>query len=180
MYVSSTAPVPQNSMSPVNPAKAARYNNRKMRVFEAVEFAASRYDCSAPPDAFPGLGVNFQYQVQRAAALLNQIGSPISTATQAQAKSTATGTASAPKVSPLNPVNTNPATKQPVKQVGPWDAPAWGDYSTAYPPICTPGTDILDAIRSHPWIALGSLAALLLAGGVLTAAGVRRYRRRRR
>ncbi len=179
MYVSSTAPIPQNSMSPLNPNKVARSVYAKQRVALEVARAISEYNCAAPVSSFSGQGPNFQYQVSRAAQLLNQTGQAIANAADAQRKSTATGTSSAPHVTPLNPVNTNPTAEPQVTQPGPWAVPNWGDAASAYPGICTPGTTLLDAMANHPWWTLGALAAIALAGGAL-GAGVKRYRGRRR
>lgn len=182
MYVSSAAPIPQNSMTPMSAAQSAWYNAHKMRIFREVAWAASRFACTSPVDSssFSGFGLNFQYQVQRAAGLVNDAGSALSkAATAAASSSTTSGTA--PQVIPLNPVQTNPAAPDNVPSLGPWDTPRWGNAATARPPSCAPaGQDLLAMIQMHPWWALGAAAAVLLAGGVLTTAGVKRYRRRRR
>ena len=176
MYVSSTAPIPQNSMSPVPPRKAYRYNLRKQVVGLAVARADSNYACAAPASSFQGFGLNFQYQVQRATDLLNRINSTM-TAPQAQAGSSSTGTSGAPKVIPLNPVDTTPKPKPKIPPVGTWDTPAWGNAATAWPPICTPGQSLLNALQNNPGWALGGLVALLLAGGVIGVGSAKRRRR---
>ena len=176
MYVSSTAPIPQNSTSPLPAVQAARYNARKNRVMLAAYLAKQTYSCAAPVSSFQDFGTNFQYQVQRADDLLNRIGQNLS-AVSAQAGATSQGTSGAPKVTPLNPVDITPKPKPQVTQPGPWDAPQWGDSATALPAICTPGQSFLEALQNNPGWALGGLVAVLLAGGVI-GAGVKRRRRR--
>ena len=176
MYVSSTAPIPQNSMSPLPPGKAIRYAQRKARVQVSVANAMAVYSCSAPVSSFKGFGLNFQWQVQRADNLLNQLNINL-TLPSAQAGATPSGTSGAPSVVPLNPVNTQPKDKPAVPPVATWDAPTWGDAATAYPGICTPGKSILDWMQSNPGWALGGLAAVLLAGGVIGTGAAKRRRR---
>lgn len=176
MYVSSTAPIPQNSMSPLPPGRAARYTIRKQITELSVARAASNYACAAPVSSFSDFGFNFQMQVKRADDLLNRLNVGL-TLPAAQAGSTSTGTSGAPKVVPLNPVDTRPTPKPNVKPVGSWDAPQWGDAATAFPPICTPGQSIITWMQQNPGWALGGLAAVLLGAGVI-GTGVARRRRR--
>lgn len=178
MYVASDAPIPNTSTGPMNPEIRARYNARKNRVFSAVMWAASRYDCQGtiPVDAFPGAPANFLYQVQRDAALLNKLGwgNLLNSSTAQQAVSS-TGTNVAPTVTPLNPVNTNPTAKQNVPQQGPFDTPPWGDAGTEWPGVCTPGSSFLNWLQQNPWLGLGALAAVALGAGVI---GTKQRRRR--
>lgn len=175
MYVSSTAPIPQNSMSPIPPEVSARYNARKARVMTAAAKAAANYACSTPVSTFSPFGRNLQYQVQRDLNLLNHLNQGL-TARTAQRGATATGTSNAPKVIPLNPVDTNPKPKAAVPQQGPFDAPVWGDYDGPWPGVCTPGTTILGWIQQNPWWAIGGIAAVALASGAV-GAGIKRRRR---
>ena len=176
MYVSSTAPIPQNSMSPMDPVKSARYNARKNRVFQSVMWAASRYACTSPMDSgsFQSFGPNLQYEVQRAQNLLNVVGSGLSPQQMTQASVSKTGTSNAPSVIPLNPVDTNPKPKATVKPLGPWDTPQWGDSSSQLTPLCTPGASLLQAMQDHPWWTVGALAAVALATGALGTTARRR------
>lgn len=176
MYVSSTAPIPQNSTSPVPIDASNRYQARKARVLLAAANAAANYACATPVSAYSPFGLNFQFQVQRALDLLNHLNQGL-TAPSAQSKATSTGTRNAPKVIPLNPVDTNPKPKPSVPSQGPFDAPVWGDYDGPWPGVCTPGTTILSWIQQNPWWALGGIAAVALASGAV-GAGVRRRRRR--
>ena len=175
MYVSSTAPIPQTSTSPLPAAKAARYTMRKQITELSVARAASSYACAAPVSSFSDFGLNFQYQVKRADDLLNRLNVGLSLPA-AQAGSSSTGTSGAPKVVPLNPVNTTPTNKPDVKPAGSWDTPTWGDAATAWPGICSPGQTILGWMQANPGWALGGLAAVLLAGGVIGAGAKRRRR----
>ena len=166
----------------MSPAQTARYNARKNRVFQAVEWAASRYDCTSPVDSnsFSGFGLNFQYQVQRAAGLLNSAGMALSPAQISQASVNTADTGNAPKVIPLNPVDTNPKPQSPMPTLGPWDTPSWGDAATILPASCTPLASLLQAMQDHPFWTLGALGALvLIAGGTEVAVHRRRTRRRR-
>lgn len=176
MYVSSTAPIPQNSTSPIPAGTSARYLTQKARVMTAAAQAAADYACSTPVSSYSRFGLNFQYQVQRAINLLNHLNQGL-TAPTAQKAVTSTGTSDAPKVIPLNPVDTNPRAKQTVPQQGPFDAPRWGDYDGVWPGICTPGATILSWIQQNPWWAIGGVAAVALASGAV-GAGVQRRRRR--
>jgi hypothetical protein len=173
MYVSSTDPIPQNSMSPLPPGPAADYDARKTRTLTAAALAAANYACSTPVSAFSGQGRNFQYQVMRAINLLNHINTGL-TAPTAQRKVTSTGTGGAPKVIPLNPVDTNPKPKPVVPQQGPFDAPVWGDADIQWPGTCTPGASILQWVQQNPWWAVGGVAAVALASGLLGSQGRRR------
>jgi hypothetical protein len=179
MYVSSSAPIPQNSMTPMSSAMRARYNGRKNRVFQSVLWAASRYACTSPVDSnsFQPFGLNLQYEVQRAQKLINAAGNQLSSAQITQASVSTSGSGhDAPKVIPLNPVDTNPEPRPDMKRLGPWDAPTWGDSSTVpLAPICTPGKTLMQAFQDHPWWAIGAFAA---AGLAIGAFGVGASRRR--
>ena len=178
MYVPSTDPIPQNSMTPDGTLATQQSDVRKQRTFTSVMWAASRYACAGtiPPEAFPGFGLNFQYQVSRAASLLNSAMATIAKESQAQKSLSSSGTSGAPKVVPLNPVDTRPQPKPDIPQQGPFDTPMWGDYQGQFPGICTPGQSILNWIQSNPWWAIGGVAAVALASGAV-GSGIRRRRR---
>lgn len=181
MYVSSSSPIPDISTEPLDPAEATAYNARKRRVFLAVANAASRYDCAPAVGSFMGWGLNFQNQVRRARALLNQVGTALSstvpavgpmvvipTVAEAQARITSSGPSSPPIVIPLAPVLTNPSP--PLSSPGAnWDAPHWGNAATAAGTVPTPQT----AAARHPWVTLGIAAALAMAAGILKGGGRR-------
>lgn len=177
MIVSTTAPLPHNSLDPPSPARQMAFYARKQRTFSAVASAASRYNCSAPVASFPGLGLNFQMQVQRAINLLNSIGQPL-TAAQSTGASRSTGTGGAPTVVPFNPVQLTPNSQDPPAQ-GPFDAPDWGNYSGEWPVICSPLRSLLDSLQAHPGWALGGLAAVALAAGAFGSKRRNPGRRRR-
>ena len=177
MYVSSTAPIPQHSMSPMNPATRARYNRRKQRIFLAVASAASRYDCASAPATFDGFGANFLYQVDRARALLNQVGTLLSSefpaglitplpAGAVQKSITSTGTSGAPAVVSWSPATTNPAPADPAQPAN-FAGPHWGDAATQDAQVPVPAT----AAARHPWLTVGAIAALALAAGILNGGG---------
>jgi hypothetical protein len=178
MYVSSDAPLPQNSMSPMDPVRSAQYNQRKQTVWQSVLWAASRYACTSPVDSnsFANFGVNLQYEVARAQKLLNLAGSQMSPRQMTRASVTSSDPSDAPQVIPLNPVDTNPKPSPAKAQIGPWDAPAWGDASVALPGCNVQGGGLLQMLQSNPWWAVGGLAAAALAVG---AFGVSSSRRRR-
>jgi len=180
MYVASTEPISQNSTTPGGTVALRNSDVRRNRTFAAVEVAASRYACAGtiPPEAFPGFSLNFQFQVSRAASLLNSAMATLANGTQAQASLSSSGTAGAPQVTPLNPVDTRPRPKPIIPQQGPFDAPLWGDYQGQWPGFCTPGQSILNWVQSNPWWAIGGVAAVALASGAV-GAGVRRRRRSR-
>lgn len=179
MIVSASAPLPHNSLDPPTAYQTALYNGRKNRIYAEVASAASRYACAAPIASFAGFGFNFQMQVQRAANLLTSIGQTLNAA-QATGASQSTGTAGAPQIVPLNPVQLTPANPTPPRQ-GPFDTPEWGDYSGQWPSGCTPLTSFINALQAHPGWALGGLVAVAVAAGVIgTGAKRRRNPGRRR
>jgi len=182
VYVSSTAPIPLNSTSPMPSDIRARYNARKRCVYTAVENAASEYACGAPVSSFASLGFgdNFLYQVQRAANLLNQLASQnLITPAIAQAGATPVSTSDAPQVTPLNPVNTNPVPKPKPPTQGPWDAPNWGNAATQWPGVCAPWQSILGWFQQNPLLAVGIGAAVLLSAGMMGTKAVKRRRAKR-
>lgn len=179
MIVSTSAPLPHNSLDPPTPQMSAAYNARKNAVFSAVANAASRYDCSAPIASFAGLGFNFQMQVQRATNLLTSIGQTLTQA-QATGSSQTTSNSNPPQVVPLNPVQLTPAPSQNPRQQGPFDTPEWGNYSGQWPSICTPLTSLINALQAHPGWALGGMVAVALAAGVIGTGKTRRNPARKR
>lgn len=180
MYASSTDPVPLNVFGVDSYARLRESDARRNRTFQSVMWAASRYDCQGtiPVDAFPKFPLNLQYQVQRAANLLNKLGwGNLLNSSNVQRSVTSTGKSGAPKVSPLNPVDTNPRPKTEVPRQGPFDTPVWGDYQAAWPASCTPGTSLMNWLQSNPWIGLGALVAVMVGVGAVAESGVRRRRR---
>lgn len=183
MYVASAAPIEDISTAPVNPVLGARYNTRKQRVFLAVANAASRYDCAAAVGSFEGFASgpglqNFLNQVQRARNLLNQTGTALTSAFPAgpvigvpgvsavQSSITSSGTSGAPVVVPLAPANTNPSPGPPQLPAN-FAAPQWGDAPTSAGQVPIP----LTAAARYPWVAVGVIAALALAAGILDGRG---------
>lgn len=178
MYVASSAPIPGISTGPINPVRAAQYNARKQRVFFSVAAAASRYDCAAAIGSFQGFGINFLNQVQRARNLLNQAGTALSSAFPAgpviavpgvsavQASVSSSDTSGAPVVVNLSPGNTNPSPGPPQLPAN-FTAPHWGDAPTSTGQVPIP----LTAAARYPWVALGVMAALALAAGILDSRG---------
>ena len=65
MYCSSTEPVPTNEYGRNSFQELDASRARKLRMFAAVNFAASRYACAGtiPPDAFPDFGLKPKTQV---------------------------------------------------------------------------------------------------------------------
>lgn len=178
MYARASDPVPLNVQGTDPYAALSRSNVRRARMFTAVMWAASRYDCAGtiPTDAFRGFAVNFQNQVARAAGLLNKLASGnLLAGRDVQGKISSSGTAGAPRVIPLNPVDTNPRPKPSPRQPGPFDTPQWGDSQVEWPGICHPGGALLAWVQQHPVLSLGALGLVALAGGA--AAQTRRRRR---
>ena len=171
MYVSSGADIPGISTGPIDPRYAARFNARRRRVFLSVADAASRYDCAPAVSSFGGL--NLKFQAARARSLLNQVGQAIASTfptgpsgmpsiTEVQQSVTPTGSSGAPAVVPLAPVNTNPIPPPPTPATQ-WAAPHWANASA--PAGVVPVA--LTAASRHPWVTLGVLAVIALAGGAL-------------
>lgn len=178
MYVSSSAPIPDISIGPINPVKGARYNARKQAVFLSVASAASRYDCASQPQNFDNFGTNFLYQVQRARDLINQVGTALSSAfpvgaatglpavASVQDSLTSFGASNTPNIVPWSPTTTNPTVPPPELPAN-FVAPHWGDAATAGARIPV----ALTAAARNPWFTLGVIGALALAAGILQRGG---------
>jgi hypothetical protein len=171
MYVSSSAPLPQNSLMPPPAWQVAKSKGEVARLNFQVARALVAYECGLSPSGYAEFGPAVVGQVSQANNLLNIAGqTPQSLQQMADATLSTPVDSNPPQVIPFNPIQMlspplNPPVSNPLNLPG----PMWNDSLASSGKPCNAAADW---ISSHPWL-------VLLLGGI-AAAGLAAYSQKKR
>lgn len=166
MYVSASAPLPQNSLMAPPAWQVARSKAEVARLNLQVARSLIEYECGLNPGAYADFGPAVVGQVAQANQLVNLAGqNPQSLQTMADSTISSGPDQNPPQVIPFNPIRLSAPPLNP-KEPNPLNinSPAWNDALASSMKACPTG--VQSWIAQHPGLTLliGAIAAAALAG----------------